>query len=163
MSPENKGGKIGLPLMIGGAVLLFIILFGIGLALRIAVPGLLGQSGEEEANISTTLSFESVFTGPGDYGLLQIDLHLSSKQVAAMLNENDRSDTVRLLRRAADNVFRTSGASAFRPNEDALEPSKRARDRLASAMEAQLRSISPELRAHEGALILAVTLYYQED
>ena len=163
MSPENKGGKIGLPLMIGGAVLLFIILFGIGLALRIAVPGLLGQPEEEDGNVSTTFSFQSVFTGPGDYGLLQIDIHLSSRQVAAMLNENDRSETVRRLRRAVDSVFRTSGASAFRPNDDALESSKRARERLTSAMESQLRGISPELRAHDGALVLAVTLYYMED
>jgi hypothetical protein len=154
--PKPKG-KLGLPILIGSGILLFAVAFSLGIALRmvLAEPK---QNKAEEA--STVVSFETVHTGPGNYSLLRVDVYFSSTEAANMLKGERRERSVRQLRRAVDQVFRTAGAGAFERNAKALVPSRRAEERLLSALETQVRDLSAELSTMEGRLVVAVTIYY---
>jgi len=153
-----------LPIMVGGALLLFLIVFGIGLGLRLVWPGLTGDKavGSEDGVKSTRLSFATLYTGPGDYSLLKVNVYFSSSDVAALVRSEHRLQAIRTLRRTLDQFFRTAGAAAFSRVSEALQPSRRTRERIRNAFEAQIRELSPELKQQEGPLLQAVTIYFIE-
>jgi hypothetical protein len=157
--PKPKG-KLSLPIIIGGGIALFVIAFGLGLALRMFLTE---KQPEEAEEAGTVISFTTIYSGPGNYGLLGVNVHFSSAETAAKLKDKLRERAVRNLRRAIDLVFRTAGAGAFTRNGNALVPSRRALDRLLSALEAQVRDLSAELNTMEDRLVVAVTIYYLPD
>ncbi|HUX07826.1 MAG TPA: hypothetical protein VMX35_10995 [Acidobacteriota bacterium] len=147
--------------VIGGGLLLIILAFVLGLALRLTMFN--GQEDEADIENVRSLRFETVHTGPGDYGLLRVDVYFSSAEAASGLKKRYRERSIRQFRLAIDQVFRTAGASAFTRSEGVLVPSERTKQRLLSALEAQARDISAESNEMEGRLVVAVTIHNLPD
>ncbi len=156
--PKKKGG-LSLPILIGGGILLVVLAFALGLALRLTMF-------KEPVDITespTLLRFETVYTGPGDFSLLRVEVHFSSAEAASELKQDRREMTVRQFRQVIDLVFRTAGASAFARSENALVPTGRAKERLMSALEEKARGLSADLNEKQGRVIVAVNLYIPTD
>ncbi len=156
--PKKKGGP-SLPILIGAGLLLVVLAFALGLALRLTMF----NEPVDDTESATLLRFETVYTGPGDYSLLRVEVHFSSAEAASELKQDRRERTVQQFRRAIDLVFRTAGASAFARSENALVPTGRAEERMVSALEEQARNLSADLKKKKGRVIVAVNLYFPTD
>lgn len=133
-----------------------IIMFAVGLTIGWAIGNV--RSGPRP----TVYSFTTVYTGEEDFRLVQVDVHISSKEAASLLRDVYYVDLNRELRRELDKFFRLPGGRV-KASGEGLSIDPYILENIIKVFEETIVKTDREMKKGDEQLVLAVTIYFDPD